>query len=940
MRSICNKFPDLREFVSDNSFTAVAVTETWLQPSFPDSMFHIPGYNLIRQDRPGRAGGVAVYLIDSCSFSVLDKGVHETVEYLILKICFKRVALGIAVVYRPDDCNHANLNILTDIIVCFSSNNIDKFVILGDFNVNFLNNRTSSKFLRELLVQHDCIQLVSQPTRVTSYSETLIDLVITNITINLIVAEVLDLCFSDHNVVTCTVDLDHERVNPSLKLVRSFQDFQLEVFLHDAALVNWESVYYLASLDDKVDFLNFNLIDLFNKHAPLKVIQSNKKLCSPWFTDTLRVMRRKMRQAWNRYKKTKQASHRKYFTEIRNFYNGALTREKRSYFSSQIRANRHDSRKLWTNFRRWGILSTSNNSKGIPEDLLDPNLLNDHFISSIVPVAQVSPVSSDETFPPPSGLPEFSFFLPGVNEIESYVMKLKPNISGVDGISGRMLQCALPFIAAPLTHIINISFETGIVPKQWKFSSTFPVLKRSGMSKGDISIDDLRPISILPICLKVAERALYTQLIDYVEGHNLLPAVQSGFRKNYSTISALCGTLDDIVSSVDRGLVTHLTLLDLSKAFDSISFSRLEHKLSSFGIQGHVLHWISSYLNNRYQFTVVNGPTGPLWSEARAIYSGVPQGSILGPLLFSLYIADLPGSVQHCSMQLFADDIQLYYSFPPEDSQSACNKINADLANIYKWAELHSLVLNPDKCQGILFGTKHLRQRVGAFSVEVAGIGIPLGETVKNLGIIFDSDLTFTRNISGMCQQAYFRLKQLLPFKFLLNSETKLLLCESLVLSVLNYGDVVYGPCISQTDGQRLQKMQNICMRFVTYIPRFSHVTPFIRDFGCLKMQERRFVHYVVFLSRLLASGRPSYLCERITRRSSVHNLCLRHVDSTFSIPKHNTASFRSCFSYLSAYIYNNLLSRMNVASPYSLKRNLKDSILSESLVSVDLSLF
>src|SRR3978361_1059647 len=138
----------------------------------------------------------------------------------------------------------------------------------------------------------------------------------------------------------------------------------------------------------------------------------------------------------------------------------------------------------------------------------------------------------------------------------------------------------------------------------------------------------------------------------------------------------------------------------------------------------------------------------------------------------------------------------------------------------------------------------------------------------------------------------------------------------------------------------RLQKMQNICMRFITYIPRFSHVTPFIRDFRCLKMQERRFVHYVVFLSRLLASGRPSYLCEKITRRSSVHNLCLRHADSTFSIPKHNTACFRSCFSYLSTYIYNNLLSRMNVASPYSLKRNLKDSILSESLVSVDLSLF
>ena len=180
--------------------------------------------------------------------------------------------------------------------------------------------------------------------------------------------------------------------------------------------------------------------------------------------------------------------------------------------------------------------------------------------------------------------------------------------------------------------------------------------------------------------------------------------------------------------------------------------------------------------------------------------------------------------------------------------------MNSDLKNINEWLRINSLVINPSKCQGILFASRVNRCLTPALNIHIDGVQIPSQHLVKNLGVIMDSELSFSRNVSQICRKAYFSLKQLLPFKYLLDSQTKLLLCESLVLSLLNYGDIVYGPCISYADNQRLQKMQNLCIRFITYIPPFSHVTPYLRGLNCLRMRERRFVHFSCFLNSVLNS--------------------------------------------------------------------------------------
>lgn len=203
---------------------------------------------------------------------------------------------------------------------------------------------------------------------------------------------------------------------------------------------------------------------------------------------------------------------------------------------------------------------------------------------------------------------------------------------------------------------------------------------------------------------------------------------------------------------------------------------------------------------------------------------------------------------------------------------------------------------------------------------------------MKCLGIFIDDDLTFNHNVSLLCRKAFFSLKQLFPYKHLLDSKTKLLLCESLVLSLLSYGDIVYGPYISYLDKLRLQKMQNICIRFTTYVPPYTHVTPYLREFHCLKLQERRFLHYVAFVFEIIRTGLPVYLFDKLSRRSTAHNLNLRHIDSMYTVPAHSTSFFKRGFSYLAVHLYNELVARMPNTSLTSLKGTLKERMLSDGL--------
>ncbi|XP_063902507.1 uncharacterized protein LOC135122238 [Zophobas morio] len=442
---------------------------------------------------------------------------------------------------------------------------------------------------------HNCQQLINDPTRVTPDSETLLDLIFVSSDLQVIESEVLDLMISEHNTVSCKIALENQKPKPLLKTIRSYKNFDIHKFAEDANKIDWSRFYQMSNIDEKLALFNHSLLMLFEFHAPLKTIKV-KQHYQPWYTDNLKYLSKIKRKAWLRYKKSRSIVHKQFFCQVRNFYNLAVANEKRAYYQHVLSSVYNDQKKYWNKIKSLQIGNQYTNNT-VPTEF-NVNDINKHFIESVPKFSSCGEQQYISSFTMQSFSSDQFLFKPvDVATIETFVSNLKPNCAGVDCITGKMLQLASTWFSEPLTHIINLAFEQGQVPKLWNFSLVKPIPKK----KTSVSLDDFRPISLICNTLKVAEFALCAQFKTFLMEKNILPSQQSGFRENFSTSTVLISLVDDIFSGFSSGKVTLLTLLDMSKAFDSLNISLLVTKLKYYGVYGATLNWFQNYLFNRAQ---------------------------------------------------------------------------------------------------------------------------------------------------------------------------------------------------------------------------------------------------------------------------------------------------------------------------------------------------
>jgi len=290
---------------------------------------------------------------------------------------------------------------------------------------------------------------------------------------------------------------------------------------------------------------------------------------------------------------------------------------------------------------------------------------------------------------------------------------------------------------------------------------------------------------------KILEKHIQNQLFSFSVSSNVLPDCQSGFRKNFSTSTSLIGLLNDIRCNQDNKNITCLGILDFSKAFDTINHEMLLSKLHYFGLSNASIQFFRSYLSNRAHCVQLIKDCHSFKSSFLNVRYGVPQGSILGPLLFSIYVSDMYSWVKYCKLRQYADDSQLYISFLEEQMQLAQTQFNKDLKLIKTFAYNHNLKLNAAKSSVIFFGaTKHKLQRISEnFFANIDGTPLPIVSEVKILGIFLDSELSFHTHVSRKLSTAYMRFKKLCSVKKFLTPKAKYFLCNSLILSIFDYGD-------------------------------------------------------------------------------------------------------------------------------------------------------
>ncbi len=468
-----------------------------------------------------------------------------------------------------------------------------------------------------------------------------------------------------------------------------------------------------------------------------------------------------------------------------------------------------------------------------------------------------------------------------------------------------MLRLSAPSILPHLASVINLSFQTGTFPAEWKKALVVPLLKTPRPS----SPSDTRPIAILCSSSKLIERIVHDQLSSHLTINGLLDPRQSGYRPDHSTQTALLGILEDVREGVERKQLTGLLAFDFSKAFDSLPHPRLLMKLRQVGCSDSAIRWFASYLRDRLQAVKCGNGQHSDWLR---LSTGVPQGSVLGPLLFSIFILDLPRVLSFSQYMIFADDLQIFRRATPtaEGLVTLVNELSSDASAVIEWSQVNGLKLNTKKTVAILFGSSQYLSKptlVCPPPIIVGDASINFSTHLKSLGLTITPSLNFEEHINNICSRVYASLHSLRYYKHALTRSLKKNLVESLIFPHFDYVCAVYHH-LTVKQNLRLQRLLNACVRYVYgNIPWMAHVTPYRLALGWLSVDRRRefFIGNLAF--KISRSGAPTYLSERFVPAHSRPDIrrSERSYSGFFIQPPSRTESLRNSFSHCAIRLLN-----------------------------------
>lgn len=925
VRSLLNSFHDLKGFLVAGDFDLFAISESWLHPDISSDVLEIENYNFYRRDRASRGGGVGVYVKNNLNIKIMSTPAAASLEQLWFTVNLSGRLCAVCVIYRAPNVNLHDLigtldSVLSDIVPT-----VDAVILLGDLNIDFLAiNSNSFSYFNNLLETYGLLQVVDQPTRITSQTQSLIDVIITNDPDLVQSVSVVDSGVNtDHFALACELCMSREKSPVKYVTYRDFRDFDNASFQQHLYSYDWDTICGLSDVNTMVEYFNRNLIELFNLHAPVRTVRVTRAP-APWMTSTIRDMIHTRDAALQRYRRTRNPVHGQYYAELRNYVTGAVRREKRAYLNCAV--SKKNAKSTWSALSQLNIVNKCR--KHLPNNFhYDIDDINKYFgnvgangVGSSVAKTYISRYDRGSAFGP-----LFDFHTVNRDDILLYFDRIKSKAVGLDGISSEMLRLVILCLLDHITLIINKAITTHTFPDKWKEAVVLPLPKVSNPT----GLSQLRPISILPTLSKILEMIMAAQISEFVQKNDIIPASQSGFRANHSTTTALWNISDDILKNIDEKKVSCLILLDYSKAFDTVDHLLLVKKLKYFGFSSCAAGFISNYLSHRTQCVRLGSDI----SQPLVIGRGVPQGSILGPLLFSIYISDFHTVIKQGKIHNYADDSQLLYTLPTTKTDASVSSINEDLSRLAQISLEHKLTLNASKSQIILFGSKrNLATFTNDLEIAIDKKALPIVTEAKNLGIWLDSELRFTKHVNMLCQASYSILKQLYPSRHIMDTKLKLKVCESLILSKIAYGDVVYGPNLKYEDTYRVQKIFNSCLRLCYGIRKFDHISHKYDEAGWLKFEGLLQLHINTLVHKTLLIREPEYLFEKLKFLSNPDSeRSSRSVGRLLLIPRHRSTCFRRSFSYMAPKLYNSLAPRFYNFSLVNFKKKLKTHILNTS---------
>ena len=671
------------------------------------------------------------------------------------------------------------------------------------------------------------------------------------------------------------------------------------------------------------------LLKHLNKHAPIKTKRVKTKRMPDWFTQDIV----QMQNARDNSKRLKQwTKYRIYRNKTKQLIRAA----KRKYFTESV-SNSKDTKHIWAHLRTVNG-DTKASSKHLPQELTIDNKtftksediahkLNSYFTS----IANIINVNDSDT---PAlntekisnlvenKVPADTFFtIPLITseQVSTYINKLESSkATGLDGLSPRVLKMTASLISPSIAMLINKSIKTGTFPFQLKQAKVHPIFK--GGTKSDPS--NYRPISILPTVSKIFEKHINKHLMGYLNKHKLLHESQSGFRHKHSCQTAFIKLIDSWAECIDRGDLIGALFLDFRKAFDLVDHSILIKKLSIYKFSSSAIQWFKSYLNNRQQ--TIECDKG--FTDFLNILSGVPQGSILGPTLFLLFINDLPLCFEHCSSDLYADDTTVH------TKDSSVNNIEHnimyDLKNAIEWSKPNKMQLHYGKTTCMLVGTRQRLNMSHKLNIQANNICIQNVSKQKLLGIYIDENLTWSSHIDYLCSHISTKISLLRNLSKYVPVKVLKMFYQSYILPCIDYGSITWGSA-SSSNIERLNKLQKRAARIILRTDFNTPSQEMFQELGWSPVPNRIKYNKAVLTYRALNNLTPAYITNLLKPMSQVHSLNLRSSENgSLYVPKSRTSLYSGSFSCSAPRLWNALPQCVREAGSLdSFKKNLKNNL-------------
>lgn len=870
--SLVNKIDLIRYTVlQESNIDIFCVTESWLKPYHGDELCRVANYNMCRLDRDRKhksgayvhGGGIIIYVHSNLSFEFVDNFIStfdiELCSLVITNENMKKILL--CVVYRPPSGNLAVFfDKLTSIFEKLNSTERNfNTIMCGDFNID-----VSKESLRGVsLIKRFCSnfgysQLIDCPTRYGfGENSSIIDLFFTDCKY-VASSGAIDFNCSDHLPTYVTIKKAKESYSKTSFLGRSYTDYNKEVFQTELLGLNWGRLYGTSDVNEAWEIVYNEILLIVERTCPMKEFRIRRDH-PPWFNHEIielsanRDSLYRLSRQKNNIRNTKLRSEAR---KLKNLVKHRLANIKNEYFIRQLHLNAKDTKKFWrimddlTDRKHTQHVKRIRKSHG--SELLSyeksAEALNEFYVTVAKKLTDKLPHS---TCIPNINSKESRLSFDQVvtcSKISDILKEFSPlKSSGCLKISSRLYLDAFEVMSEQLSYIMNLSLRSGIFPSAWKRSIVTPIPK-----KGDRSfVENTRPITLIHIAGKILEKIVNISIDDYNKQFEIISPCQYGFVKGKSTTNCIMALFNDIYKNLNNNLLTGCLFLDYAKAFDTVNHQTLLNKLERYGFVD--ISWFDSYLTNRSQCVKI----GSHFSSFKINPCGVPQGSVLGPTLFNLYLNDICDLNLNSNILLYADDVVIY--FANSDPDIIISTLQEDLIKLYDWSVSNKLSISFPKSKYMILGRK-ARVRKCSITRELK-IGNTKLERLNEfcyLGVTIDDILSFNSSISQMHRKAAYRFRTLVYLRRSMTTYCALTFMKSMILPYYDYGCILLSSC-SSVCLSKLQLLQNRMLRCVLNLPRDSSIKLMHKQCGILTVIDRIKYNQIKFIYMNLASNTPLF---------------------------------------------------------------------------------